>query len=210
MIARARSPREEEARSEASTFAYAPPDALRAARALYGLTMDEVAQRIGMTRKSLAACEEGSDATLRSIAALRKFYDRAGIEFLGAIDLTSNEVYGSGVCWKQTALFSRVALWPPLHENANFYAARALLGLEKEEMTEGSKLTARQIGDIERGRRFTAKGYKRLREFFEDEKGVEFLCSKMGELRHFQAAGVRMCSERVPVPSRLWVNSFAR
>ncbi|MBX5157598.1 hypothetical protein HJB89_10725 [Rhizobium sp. NZLR8] len=171
--------------------------------------MDEVAEYIQMSRKSLAGCENGSDATLTSIAALRNFYDKAGIEFLGVYDLTTREFYGSGVCWKPRTLLGRAALRPLPVDDANFFAARALLGLSEEQVARESKLAERQIENLENGRRFTAKGYKQLREYFEDEKHMEFLCATMTDARNYLAAGVRIASKRAPLPSRLWVKPRA-
>ncbi|NEJ84070.1 hypothetical protein GR268_47405, partial [Rhizobium leguminosarum] len=66
----------------ASYIACAAPDAFRAARALVGLTQAELAASIGLSPRSLAACDGSGGATLKTIAVLRDYYERAGIIFL--------------------------------------------------------------------------------------------------------------------------------
>lgn len=184
-----------------TTLAFATPGAFRAARALIGLTQDEAAEYIGMSRRAIDTCEKGSNATLKSITTLRGFYRRAGLEFLGAIDLTTEKILGSGVCWTSRALFGRAARLPIPDDDANFSAARALLGLEERDVARETGLTQRQIGNLERGGPSTKKGYSRLRGFFEDRE-VEFLSSTAGGLE-YPGAGVRVASRNVLLPPRL-------
>lgn len=191
----------------ASPIAYAHPGAFRAARAMVGLTQTQLAACLGMSRRSLNACETGAGATLKTIAALRDYYERSGIEFLGTVNLTNNEVHGSGACWKLRALWCRLAPEPLPGDDANFSAARALLGLEEREVARAAGLTPRQIANLEIGRSFTRKGYDRLRGFFE-ESGVEFLSFLLGR-RHYAGLGVRVASSEAPLPPWLWANREA-
>ncbi|CDZ32803.1 Hypothetical protein NGAL_HAMBI1146_00470 [Neorhizobium galegae bv. officinalis] len=193
--------------SEAFSVSYAAPDALRAARALVGLTQAQLAASIGVSRRSVAACEGGPGATLKTIAALRDSYERSGIEFLGVVNLTTNEIHGSGACWKIAPLFSRCAS-SSFPGEANFFAARALLGLEEREVAREAGLTPRQIRNLESGRSFTRKGYDRLRGFFE-ESGVEFLSFRTG-VRDYIGLGVRAESNEACLHPGLWANREAR
>ncbi|MGM5056139.1 helix-turn-helix domain-containing protein [Rhizobium sp. 814_E9_N1_1] len=180
-----------------------PPDALRAARALMGLTQTQMAGAIRISRVSLAACEMGSaETTLKTIAALREFYQGRGIRFLGRTDWTHNVVHGSGAYWHYQAAVLRRFLLP---DEANFSAARALLGLERQEVAEDKdvRLTLRQVGNLENGGAFTKKSHDRLRDFYVD-RGVEFLSVLSG--RGFVGLGVRRASVEVPPPRQLWIN----
>lgn len=185
-------------RPAAAAIVYAPPDALRVARALMGLTQTQAAGAIRISRVSLNACETGSDATLKTIAALRGFYEGFGIMFLGRTDWTTKLVHGSGACLPRTVLRRFV-----LPDEANFSAARALLGLERQEVAEGAHLTSRQVGNLENGGSFTAKSHDCLRDFYVD-RGVEFLSVLAGH--QFVGLGVRRASVEVSPPRHLWVN----
>ncbi|MBY3181328.1 helix-turn-helix transcriptional regulator [Rhizobium laguerreae] len=185
-----------------STLSYAAPDALRAARALVGLTQTQMAATMGMSQRSLSACETGPDATLGTITALRRYYERRGIEFLGRVRLETGWVHGSGAYWGELAQWCRGA-WKPSPDDAMFIAARALLGLEVQKVAAGAGLTSRQVANLESGGSFTQKGYDSLRDFFE-ESGVDFLSymTRGGYIR----LGVRRASELEPPPVGLWVN----
>ncbi len=163
-----------------------------------GLTQTQTAGAIGISRVSLAACETGSDATLKTIAALREFYQRHGMMFLGRTDWTTNLVHGSGACLSQAALRRYV-----LPGEANFSAARALLGLERREVAEGAHLTSRQVGNLENVGSFTKKSHDCLRDFYVD-RGVEFL--SVLTLNRLVGLGVRRASVEVPPPGHLWAN----
>lgn len=200
MITRETRPKEHsgirEPGSVASAIAYADPDALRAARALVGLTQTQLAAFIGVSRKSLAACETGSGATLKTIAALRDYYELSGIELLGTVNLTTNEVEGAGARWKVPERHNSYERgWRLLASGISFDAARVLLGLEQQEVARGAGLTPRQIGNLESGRSFTRKGHDRLRGFFE-ESGVEFLSLEANSL--YFGVGVRFACEQEP------------
>ncbi|MGH0364202.1 helix-turn-helix domain-containing protein [Sinorhizobium meliloti] len=182
--------------SAASTIVYAAPDALRAARALVGLTQTQLAAFIGVSWRSLAACETGSGATLKTIAALRDYYELSGIELLGTVNLTTNEVEGAGARSKVPERHNRYERdWRLLPSGISFSAARALLGLEQRQVARGAGLTPRQIGNLERGMSFTRKGHDRLRDYFE-ESGVEFLSLEANSL--YFGVGVRFACEQEP------------
>lgn len=210
MIIRDTGPRERsgtrEPGSVASPIAHAHTGAFRAARAMVGLTQTQLAACLGMSRRSVAACETGAGATLKTIAALRDYYERSGIEFLGTVNLTTNEVHGSGACWKLAALWCRCAS-SSFPGDANFSAARALLGLEEREVARSAGLTPRQIGNLESGRSFTRKGYDRLRGFFEDSE-VEFLSFRTS-VRDYIGLGVRVASKEARLHPGLWANRVA-
>ncbi|MBW9113858.1 helix-turn-helix transcriptional regulator [Rhizobium cauense] len=178
-----------------------PPGALRAARALMGLTQTQAAGAIRISRASLAACETGSvDTTLKTIAALREFYQGRGIKFLGRTDWAQNVVHGSGAYWHyQAAVLRRL----PLPKERNFSAARALLGLERREAADGAGLTSRQVGNLENGGSFTKKSHDCLRDFYVG-RGVEFL--SVLACHRFVGLGVRRASDEVSPPQSLWVN----
>ncbi|WSH63697.1 helix-turn-helix transcriptional regulator [Rhizobium ruizarguesonis] len=186
----------------AASVGYAAPDALRAARALRGLTQPQLAASVGMCRKSVAACESGVGATLKSMATLRNYYDRVGIEFLGTLDQNNNTVHGSGACWKFKDFFK--GFRPFALDDVNFAAARALLGLTERFVAEKSFLTPRQVGNLERGQASTTKSYDSLRDFFE-EKGVEFLSHKTSRVSYI-SLGVRLACLEIPLLPHHWAN----
>ncbi|MHC2574965.1 helix-turn-helix transcriptional regulator [Rhizobium leguminosarum] len=189
----------------ASIIVCAAPEALRAARALVGLTQAELAASIGVSRRSLAACEGSGGATPKTIAALRDYYAWAGVVFLGTVDLTTNEVHGPGACWNLKRAWSEHLSSPFL--NSYFAAARALLGFTEEVVADAAGLTARQVGNLERGRAFTRKGHDQLGSFFE-ESGVEFVSFRTG-VRSYIIAGVRLATEEAALPRGLYANREA-
>jgi DNA-binding XRE family transcriptional regulator len=55
---------------------------LRAARAVLGLSQDQLAQRIGLTQKSVHRIEQGMvQPKLRTILTIERFWSRQGIAF---------------------------------------------------------------------------------------------------------------------------------
>ncbi|WP_164895914.1 helix-turn-helix transcriptional regulator [Rhizobium hidalgonense] len=186
----------------ASIIVCAAPEALRAARALVGLTQAELAASIGVSRRSLAACERSGGATPKAIAALRDYYAWAGIIFLGTVDLTTNEVHGAGACWNLKGAWYAHLSSPFL--NSYFAAGRALLGFTEEVVADAANLTARQVGNLERGRAFTTKGHDQLGCFFK-KSGVEFVSFRTG-VRSYISAGVRIATGEAPLPRGLYAN----
>jgi transcriptional regulator with XRE-family HTH domain len=128
------------------------------------------------------------------------------MEFLGTVDLNTAKVHGSGACWKLRSLWCRLA-GNLSRDDANFSAARALLGLEVRKVAQKAYLTPRQVTNLERGRSFTRKGYDSLREFFE-ESGVEFLSFRTSPL-DYAGLGVRVGFSDALLPSGLWANRRA-
>jgi predicted transcriptional regulator len=57
---------------------------LRAARAMLGITIEELASRSGVSARTIARCEAGEGIPLVSVRTLRKLvqaYEREGLEF---------------------------------------------------------------------------------------------------------------------------------
>jgi transcriptional regulator with XRE-family HTH domain len=58
-------------------------DQLRAARAILGLSQDEVAEMIGTSSKTIRRAETGADTVSSgTVAAIRAALESAGVEFL--------------------------------------------------------------------------------------------------------------------------------
>ncbi|MET3855371.1 hypothetical protein [Rhizobium sp. OAE497] len=193
---------DEEKKRHVASVGYVAPDALRAARALLGLTQPQLAASVGMCRKSVAACESGFGATLKLTAALRNYYHRAGIEFVGTFDQNTGTMRGSGACWKLRDVFTSFA--PSLPHDVNFSAARALLGFTESYVAKKSFLTSRQVGNLERGGASTRKSHDDLRDFYVG-KGVEFLSFRSGRVSYI-GLGVRLACLEIPLLPHHWAN----
>ncbi|TAZ15430.1 XRE family transcriptional regulator [Rhizobium leguminosarum] len=185
----------------AATIDYAPPESLRAARALMGMTQTQTAKAVGISRVSLAAYETGSDATLKTVATLCRFYRRLRIKCLGRTDWSQKIVHGSGAYFCFPPVILRRFHLP---NEANFAAARALLGLELQAVAEGAKISPRQVRNLENFVVFRKANYDSLRAFYVDECRLEFL-SVLGH-RGLIGLGVRHASNEVPPPRGFWVN----
>lgn len=188
--------------ARAASVGYAAPDALRVARALLGLTQPQLAASVGMCRRSVAACESGGGATLKSIATLRNYYDREGIEVLGTLDTNDDTVRGPGACWKLKNFFW--GFQPALYPDVNFSAARALLGFEERTVAKETGLTARQIRNLERGQTSSRKSHKTLRDYYV-ASGVEFLSHRSGPISYI-GLGVRLACWEAPLLPYHWAN----
>lgn len=73
-----------------------PPELLRAARALTGLSQIEVAKRAGISQKSLSQLELGNISTVYLDERVRQVFESEGIEFISSTD-SGAEPDGLGV-----------------------------------------------------------------------------------------------------------------
>ncbi|TAX97714.1 hypothetical protein ELH94_14905 [Rhizobium leguminosarum] len=143
---------------------------------------------------------------MKTIAVLRDYYERAGIIFLGTVDLTTKEVHGSGACWNLERAWYEHLSSPFL--DSYFSAARALLGCKEVVLAKEAGLTARQVGNLERGRAFTRKGHDQLGDSFR-KIGVEFVGFRTGRTSYI-IAGVRVRTGEAPLPPGLYANREAK
>ncbi|RIY03763.1 helix-turn-helix domain-containing protein [Aureimonas flava] len=71
----------------------ADPNLLKAARILLGLSQDDLANAVGISRKSLARVEAGGvDSTLGTVEAIKVALELRGVTFLGG-----SESFGPGL-----------------------------------------------------------------------------------------------------------------
>jgi transcriptional regulator with XRE-family HTH domain len=72
---------------------YVTPKALKAARILLGLTLDEVGEAAGLSGKTVARVEAGgAKVSLEAVAAIQTAFERKGVMFL-----PQTEEYGEGL-----------------------------------------------------------------------------------------------------------------
>lgn len=74
--------------------------AFRAARFLLNREQAEIAEASGLPLKTLRALEHGASLP-EPHAKLRKFYEDAGVEFMGWGDVATDRFYGVGVRWAE-------------------------------------------------------------------------------------------------------------
>ncbi|TBB67058.1 hypothetical protein ELH42_13215 [Rhizobium ruizarguesonis] len=173
------------------------PDALRAARALAGLSEREVEEQSGVSRHSLEACEAGSPVALLTVARLRDFYAVIGIDLLGTIGVNTDFEYMVGARWRLPGEPGRADEGlDPEGVGFAFAAARGLLGWDQKRTAREAKLSHRQIGNLEAGGPSTKKSRDDLRIMFEN-KGIEFLGDRVNG--RFVGVGVRWSSDADPI-----------
>jgi predicted transcriptional regulator len=72
---------------------------IRAARAMVGLTLDNVREMTGLSKGALSALETGkSDPRLSTVERLQRLFEELGVEFL-----PEGETFGPGIRQKKRA-----------------------------------------------------------------------------------------------------------
>lgn len=170
------------------------PDALRAARALSSLNQRDVAERLHMSKKAIAACETEDGALISANVRLRSFYEGLGLEFLGTANLATNEIFGSGVRWRTPPVGNLSMPTAEAFHTENFRvalrAARSLMGVDQIDISRRTGISYRRVAALEDGSTSPAKVYLQLRNFYEDQ-GVEFLVGEESADRTYYGIGVR-------------------
>lgn len=69
----------------------------RAARAVLKMGVREIAELAGVTPNTISRIENGGDAKVSTMKALREVYETMGIVFVDA----GREIPGPGVAWKE-------------------------------------------------------------------------------------------------------------
>lgn len=173
---------------------YAPPDALRAARALSRLSQDELCRKIQVTRQSVSTAERDVSAPNPTVSKMRSFYEELGLRFLGVINIETGTITAAGVCWHYPDQFPPSdAQAPKYHAEANgtdFAAARSLLNASRAEVSKNSGISLRDLASLEAGIKIASSEYRSLRLYY-DEAGVEFM--GVGDVRTglYYGVGVR-------------------
>jgi DNA-binding XRE family transcriptional regulator len=178
---------------------YAPPDALRAARALLRLSQRDLSEKINFSRQSISTAENDASAPLPTVAEMRKFYEEKGLQFLGTLDIGTGEILGAGVRWRHPEPF------PPEQDSAlqfhserygtSFYAARSLLGINRATIVATAKLSLKDLAALETGKLASTEEFQQLRSFF-IEAGVEFLGLGDVSTGAYYGVGVRWAAGR--------------
>lgn len=172
----------------------APPEALRAARALSAFSQRDAADRAGVERRYISTAET-SESMIGLNLRLVDFYVELGIEFLGKASI-GTEVSGGGARWRAPAT---PALLPADHERyhseafgISFRAARALLDRTQADVANEIGLSLSTVKDLERGDRWAASSAF-MQEYYEQHR-VQFLGWSDASTRRFFGVGVRwMC-----------------
>jgi len=151
-------------------------DALRAARALAGLSQREAASRASVTQRAVWTAEGMAHGGVSTNLKLRTLYEALGIEFLGMINLATGESVGLGVRWRMPPqLPVSPSIASSFHATTGglaFAAARALLNKKQSEVAQLSLLSERKISALEAGMLADQVASLRLRSFYEQERLV--------------------------------------
>lgn len=190
---------------------YAPPDALRAARALSRLSQHELSEKIQFSRQSISAAENDASAPFPTVSKMRKFYEDEGLQFIGVIDIDTGAIHAAGVCWRAPETF------PPNRQDASkfhtephgtaFVAARSLLGASRADVAKNSDMSLNDLATLEAGRTFSGDNYQRLRTYY-IKAGIEFM--GVGDVRSglYYGVGVRWATSS-PTADLDGAHSFA-
>lgn len=169
-------------------------NSIRAARGLAGLGRTQAAELLEISVVTLTIVEGGGHLSAKMDERIRTFFDSAGIQLFGWIDVTTNSTFGEGVKWKRlpTARFQRdIAFWPDRDiQNDQIRAARALLRLTVLDVADAVKSSRNTISQVESGKLHRRDTNERLRSFFESE-GLEFVGVADTSARTLIGGGVR-------------------
>lgn len=173
---------------------YAPPDALRAARALARLSQQELSKNIQVTRQSISAAENDASAPFPTVSKMRGFYEEQGLQFVGIIDIDTGTINAAGVCWRRPETFppsqSEASKYHAEPNGTAFLAARSLLGTSRAEVASESDISLKDLASLEAGAEYSGEAYQRLRAYY-NENGIEFMGT--GDVRTglYYGVGVR-------------------
>ncbi|MDL2405180.1 helix-turn-helix domain-containing protein [Rhizobium calliandrae] len=152
----------------------APAEALRAARALLNLSQRGVAERAGISQKSLSVVENSSYLLADTNLLLVDFYLANNIQFLGEASIGS-EITRCGVRWAAPSSQVTGKALEGLHAMdvaVSFKAARAFLGREQTDVAAAAGLTPAAVKGLEAGKTW-AESYQTLVRYYKAE-GLEF------------------------------------
>lgn len=173
----------------------APPEALRVARALLGVSQRVAAQRAAVTQKSVSAAETGKIILFETNIALVDFYKSQGIEFLGEGPI-GEKIRRAGAAWACPAgpahVRGDVTQYHTEMAEISFKAARALLGLEQSQVAASAGVSIDAIKGVERGDG-RGRSYDELRRWYE-EQGARFTGWSDISSRSYFGVGVRWAS----------------
>ncbi len=157
---------------------YAPPDALRAARALLRLSQRDLSEKISFSRQSISSAENDASAPLPTVTEMRKFYEDMGLQFLGTLDIGTGEIRGAGVRWRYPNPFPADRnIAQQFHSErygTSFHAARSLLGINRATVAGAVKVSLQDLAALETGKLTATEQFQRLRSYF-IEAGIEFM-----------------------------------
>jgi len=185
---------------------YAPPDALRAARALARLSQQELSKNIQVTRQSISAAENDASAPFPTVSKMRGFYEDLGLQFVGVIDIDTGTISAAGVCWRLPDRFppgqAEATKFHAEPYGAAFVAARGLLGASRAEVSDKSDLTLKDLAALESGGTYSGDEYLRLRAYYV-EAGIEFMGA--GDVRTglYYGVGVRWANRTMLAEEQL-------
>jgi transcriptional regulator with XRE-family HTH domain len=152
----------------------APPDALRAARALMNLSQRAAAEAAGVPQRYLTTVES-SDSRVSTNLQLVDFYAAAGIELLGETSI-GNEIARAGARWlapsPQDAGKAARASFHAEDTRVSFRAARALLATGQDQIADLAGLSRATVKSLESGKNWK-ESHQTLLSFYE-RAGVEF------------------------------------
>jgi transcriptional regulator with XRE-family HTH domain len=176
---------------------YAPPDALRAARALSRLSQHELSENIQFSRQSISAAENSASAPFPTVAKMRRYYEDRGLQFLGTVDIDTGTIMGAGVRWRHPDTFPPEQVFAEQfhteRHGAAFDAARSLMGSSRLTVAKGSEMSLKDIAALEDGKLSSTEEYQRLRTYYTNA-GIEFM--GLGDVRSglYYGVGVRWAS----------------
>lgn len=177
-----------------------PPPALRAARALLKLSQGEVCAHAKITDRSLRQAEGKSGAGEAVSQRLRRFYEDSGLRFLGYVDIGSGDIFCCGVRWEQPTS-DQYGLGHPdvdtkLHSEFSFRAARALLGLSMDQVSQLAGLSKKTLIMLEADSPNSEISTRsRMIDFYESQ-GLIFLGQRTSTAREFIGVGVQIAESR--------------
>lgn len=177
-----------------------PPPALRAARALFGLSQQSLAEFAKTSLRSVQLAEREDGAGEEVNSKLRYFYERHGVVFLGSVEISSGLISTCGV-----------RLWDPFSDplpeklsdnqtradRISFAAARSFLDLSLEAVSKGSGINRQAVTAlVTAADTASTEKYKKLVRYFE-EQGIEFLGRRDPTSQGFYGVGVRLLNTRL-------------
>lgn len=168
----------------------APPEALRVARALTGLSQQDAADLAGVTRRYISMAET-SDLLLDINLVLVDFYAARGIEFLGRAAV-GGEILGAGAKWRApdspTSPASERSQYRAEDIGISFRAARVFLEKTQKLVAEETGLSEATVKALERGDHWLDSS-RSLQEYYERNR-VEFLGWSDAATKRFYGVGV--------------------
>lgn len=177
-----------------------PPPALRAARALFGLSQQSLAELAKTSVRSVQLAEREDGAGEEVNSKLRFFYESRGVVFLGSVEISSGLISTCGV-----------RLWDPFTDQPpeklpddqtrahriSFAAARSFLDLSLEAVSKGSGINRQAVTSLVTGAdTASTEKYKKLVRYFE-EQGIEFLGRRDPASQGFFGVGVRVLDTNI-------------